>query len=134
MMAMRESGMSMAPPEWQYSHCSYKFANGFFLGMVGAESEEGAVGFATNTAVNPANLDEKIKLKDGFVVPVFGTLVLHGQTEQMMMLTCTLWVITQAPYPEDQVNLPNRLFMLSMYTQLNLGSCKVAIVIQNGTS
>ena len=133
-MAMRESGMSMAPPEWQYSHCSYKFANGFFLGMVGAENEEGAVGFATNTAVNPANLDEKIKLKDGFVVPVFGTLVLHGRTEQMMMLDCTLWVITKVPYPEDQVNLPNRLFMLSMYTQLNLGSRKVAIVIQNGTS
>ena len=68
-MAMRESEMSMAPPEWQYSCHSYEFASGFFMGTVGAESEEGAIGFATNTAVNPANLDENIKLKDGFVVP-----------------------------------------------------------------
>ena len=77
-MAMKESEMSTAPPEWQYSRRSYEFANGFFVGMVGAESEEGAIRFATNMAISPTNLDEKIKLKDGFAVPVFGTLVLHG--------------------------------------------------------
>ena len=77
-MAMRESEMSTTPPEWQYFHRSYKFANGFFMGMAGVEDEEGAIGFATKTAVNPADLDEKIKLKDRFVVPAFGTLVLHG--------------------------------------------------------
>ena len=86
MMAMRESEMLTAPPEWQYSHRSYEFTNGFFMGMVGVEAEEGAVGFATNTAVNPVNLDEKIKLKEQFAIPVFGTLVLYGQTERMMML------------------------------------------------
>ena len=63
-MVMRESEMSTAPPEWQYSHCSYEFTNGFFMGMVGAEAKGGAVGFATNTAVNPVNLDERIKLKE----------------------------------------------------------------------
>ena len=52
-MAMRESEMSTAPPEWQYSHHSYEFTNGFFMGMVGAEAEQGAVGFTTNTTVNP---------------------------------------------------------------------------------
>ena len=57
--AMRESEMSTAPPEWQYSCHSYEFANGFFMGMVGTKAEEGAVGFTTNTAVNPVNLDER---------------------------------------------------------------------------
>ena len=104
------------------------------MGMVGAESEEGAVGFATNMATSPTNLDEKIRLKDGLAVPTFGTLVLHGRTEQTMMLDHTLRVITQAPYPEDQANLPNRLYMLSTYTQLNPGSHSVAVVICNGTS
>ena len=133
-MVMRESEMSTAPLEWQYSHHSYEFANGFFLGMVGAESEEGAVGFAMNTAVNPANLDEKVMLKDGFTIPAFGMLVLHAWTERMMMLDRTLRVITQAPYPKDQVNLPNGLFVLSTYTQLNPGSRKVAVVVQNRMS
>ena len=133
-MVMRESEMLTAPPEWQYSCCSYEFANSFFMGMVGAESEEGDMEFATNTAVSPANLDEKIKLKDKFAVPAFGMLVLHGRTEQMMMLDCTLRVITQAPYPEDQAKLPNGFYVLSTYTQLILGSCNIAVVIQNGTS
>ena len=31
------------------------------MGIVGVDAEEGAVGFATNTAVNPVNLDKKIK-------------------------------------------------------------------------
>ena len=85
-------------------------------------------------AISPTNLDEKIKLKDGFAVPVFGTLVLHGQTEWMMMLDHTLQVITQALYPEDQANLPNGLYVLSTYTQLNPGSCSIAVFIHNGTS
>ena len=59
-MVMKESEMSTAPPEWQYSRHSYEFGNGFFMGMVGAESEEGAVGFATNTAISPTNLDKRL--------------------------------------------------------------------------
>ena len=104
------------------------------MGMVGAETKEGAAGFATNTTANPVSLDEKVKLKERFVVPAFGTLVLHGQTEWTMMLDHTLWVIMQAPYPEDQANLPNRLYVLSTYTQLNPGSHSVAVVMRNGTS
>ena len=68
-MAMTESEMSTVPLKWQYSFCSYELANGFFMGMVGAEAEEGAVGFATNTAVNPVNLNKKIQLKEQFVIP-----------------------------------------------------------------
>ena len=90
MMAMRESEISTAPPEWQYSYHSYEFTNGFFMGMVGAEAKQGAVGFTTNTTINPVNLDEKIKLKERFIVPAFGMLVLHGRTKQTMMLDGTL--------------------------------------------
>ena len=104
-MAMRETEMHTAPPEWQYSRRSYEFANGFFMGMVGAAlEEEGAMALTTNTAVDPSGLDEKVKLKEKFIVPAFGTLVLQGRTEQTMMLDHVLRVITQAPYPEDETN------------------------------
>ena len=53
------------------------------MGMVGAAlEEEGATAFATNTAVNPSELDERVKLKETFIVPAFGTLVLQGRMEQ----------------------------------------------------
>ena len=50
------------------------------------------------------------------------------------MLDHTLQVITQAPYPEDHSNLPNRLYVLSTHTELNQGSHNVAVVICNRTS
>ena len=50
------------------------------------------------------------------------------------MLDSTLRIITQAPYPEDQANLPNRLYVLSTYMQLNRGSRSVAVAVRNGTS
>ena len=134
-MAMRETEMHTAPPEWQYSRRTYEFANGFFMGMVGAAlEEEGATVIATKTAVNPSELDEKVKLKERFIIPAFGTLVLQGRTEQTMMLDHILRVITQAPYPEDEANLPNGLYVLSTYTQLNPRCREVAIVVRNGMS
>ena len=58
-MAMWETEMHTAPPEWQYSHCSYEFASRFFVGMVGATlEEEGATVSTTNTAINPLELDQ----------------------------------------------------------------------------
>ena len=50
------------------------------------------------------------------------------------MLDHVLRIITQAPYPEDQANLPNGLYVLSTYTQLNPRCRDVAIVVRNGTS
>ena len=71
-MAMRETEMHMTPPEWQYSQWSYEFANGFFMGMVRAAlEEEGATALATNTAVDPSELDEKVGLKERFIIPAF---------------------------------------------------------------
>ena len=61
-MAMRESEMSTAPQEWQYH--SYKFANGFFMGMMGTTVAEGETACATNTAINPSELDERVKLRE----------------------------------------------------------------------
>ena len=39
------------------------------MGMVGAESEEGTIGFATNMAISPTNLDEKIKVERWICYP-----------------------------------------------------------------
>ena len=114
---------------------THEFTNGFFVGMGGAAlEEEGATASATNTAINPMELDKKVKLKERFTVPAFGTLVLQGRTEQMMMLDHILRVIMQAPYPEDEVNLLNGLYVLSTYTHLNPRCHDVAIVVRNGTS
>ena len=85
-------------------------------------------------AINPTELDENVKLKERFIVPAFGTLVLQGQTEQTMMLDHVLRIITQAPYPEDEANLPNGLYVLSTYTQLNPRCREVAVIVRNGTS
>ena len=50
------------------------------------------------------------------------------------MLDNILRVLTQAPYPKDQANLANGLYVLSTYTQLNPGSCSVTVVVRNGIS
>ena len=125
-MAMRESEMSTMPllPMAILCH-SYEFANGFY-GYVGAESEEGTRRIRYQHSYKPYQSQRKDKLKDAFAVPAFGTLgTSNGRTEWTMMLDRTLRVITQAPYPEDQANLPNGLYVLSTYTQLNPGSCNI---------
>ena len=78
-MSMKEGEMEKAPPEWHYSHRSYEIANSLFMGMVGApyEDEESMLRLPTNTAQNPATLDEKVKLKSKFTIPAFGTLIVH---------------------------------------------------------
>ena len=47
------------------------------------------------------SLNERVRLKDTFTVPVFGT---------------------HAPFPEDWANLPKRLYVLGVYTELKNGS------------
>ena len=51
------------------------------MGMVGAAVEEDAMVCTTNTTVNPSKLEEKVKLRERFIVPAFGTLILQGQME-----------------------------------------------------
>ena len=87
-MSMKEGEMEKSPPKWHYSHRSYKIANNLFIAMVGApyEDEEGMLRLPTNTAQNPATLDEKVKLKSKFTIPAFGILIVHGRTECTTMM------------------------------------------------
>ena len=50
-----------------------------------------------------------------------------------MMMGYKLYVMTQATYPEDQVNLPNSVYVVKTYTELRDGSCNVSIVLRNLT-
>ena len=132
----REGEMEKSPSEYHYSHRSYEIANNIFIGMVGApyKAEESMSRSPTNMAQNPATLDEKVKLKSKFIIPAFGTLIVHGRTECMIMMDRKLWVLTQAPYPEDRANLPNSLYVMGTCTELKPGSHNVSVVIQNGTA
>ena len=98
-MSMKESEMENAPPEWQYSCHSYELANEFFIGMVGACGDNDKR-FPTNTSKDPTSLNEWMRLKDKFTMPAFGTLIILGPTEEMMMGE-NLCIITQAPCPDD---------------------------------
>ena len=103
------------------------------MGTVGApyENEESTSRSPTNTAQSPATLDEEVKLKSKFTIPAFETLIVHRRTEHMMM-DRKLWVLTQAPYPEDGANLPNGLYILGTCTELKPGSCNISVIIRNG--
>ena len=91
-MSMKEGEMEKSPSEYHYSHRSYEIANNIFIGMVGAphKAEESMSRSPTNMAQNPATLDEKVKLKSKFTILAFGTLIVHGSTECMMMMDSKL--------------------------------------------
>ena len=43
-------------------------------------------------------------------------------------------VLTQAPYPDDRARLPNGMYIMRTYTDLEPGSQRVAVVVRNMTS
>ena len=43
-------------------------------------------------------------------------------------------VMTQAPYPDDMVALPNGIYITRAYTDMKLGSCQVSVIVRNMTS
>ena len=47
------------------------------------------------------------------------------------MMGYKLHVMTQAPYPEDQANLPNGVYVVKTYTELRDGSRNVSVVLHN---
>ena len=51
-----------------------------------------------------------------------------------MMMTARLNVMTQAPYAEDEANLPVGLYVLRMHCEMEPGSRMVHLAIRNGTS
>ena len=51
-----------------------------------------------------------------------------------MMTGIKLNVMTQAPYAEDEANLPVGLYVMRNSVEMNPGSRTVHLVLQNGTS
>ena len=93
-----------------------------------------SVQYPTNTKINPVDIDERIYLTKSVVVPAFGSVIAQGHTESTMMMGHHLRVMTQAPYPDDDANLPVGLYVLRTYTELHDGSRTVHIILRNGTS
>ena len=48
-----------------------------------------------------------------------------------MMMGYKLHVMTQATYPEDGANLPNGVYVVKTYTELQDGSHNVSVVLRN---
>ena len=90
--------------------------------------------FETNTHQDPTDLDKLVKLMKLVVIPTFGLCIMKGHTEEMMMMDQKLKVITQAPYPEDNANLPVGMYVLRNYTKMKDGGQIVHLVLRNGTS
>ena len=128
---MKESNINNAPMEWQVSKASYELANGFLMRRLHLEPEQG---FPTNTGKNPVDLDETVSLTSKCVVPPFESVIMHGRTQQTMMMDHSLNVMTQAPYPDDMAALPNGIYIMRAYTDMKPGSCQVSIIVRNITS
>ena len=127
--AMKESGMENAPEAWQSARHSYKFANF----MVQLDREDYGITMPTNTGVNPTDLDELVLLKNKATIPAFEMIILHCRTRRTMMMGYKLHIMTQVTYLEDRANLPNRVYVLKMYTELHDGSHNVSVVLCNLT-
>ena len=118
--AMKESDMHNAPPEWQACRASHDAAQGFIMRRVSLDPGER---YPTNTGEDPTDLDEPVRLTAKCIVPGFQTVVVHGRTENTMMVG-DLWlnVMTQAPYPDDRTGIPNGVYITRTYTDLEPGS------------
>ena len=101
--------------------------------MVQLNLEDYDMTLPTNTGENPTDLDELALLKNKATIPAFESIILHCRTRKMMMMGYKLHVMTQATYPEDQVNLPNGVYVVKTYTELCDGSCNVSVVLHNLT-
>ena len=128
--SMKESEFETAPEEWQYSKWSYEHVNQLRMHKLDLADTN----YPTNTWEDPTDLDERVLLRKKLLVPAFETVIVHGTTERTMMMGHRLNVMTQAPYPEDQANLPNGLVVQRVYTDLRNGSRNVALAVRNVTS
>ena len=128
---MKESEMEKAPPEWENVCMAYEMHNRLLSLRANYEPDEP---FPTNTMEDPSDLDEIVKLCNPVVVPGFGSSIVKGRTAKTMMTTMKLNVMTQAPYAEDEANLPVGLYVLRMRCDMDPGSRTVHLVLRNGTS
>ena len=135
--SMKESEMENASPEWERIRVAYEVTNQLFSYQATCDTEEkklNSAQYPTNTKINPIDIDERIYPTKPVEVPAFGSIIARGHTESTMMMGHHLRVMTQAPYPDDDANLPVSLYVLRTYTELHDGSRTVHVVLQNGTS
>ena len=85
----------------------------------------------TNTGENPTNLEELVLLKNKVTKPAFESIILHCRTRRTMMMGYKLHIMTQATYPEDRANLPNGIYVVKTYTELQDGNRNVSVVLCN---
>ena len=131
MQTMKEMEMHSPPMEWQMARVAYEWAQGFqFLRASLGER----LGFPTNTAEDPLDLDKKVLLADKFTIPGFQSVIIHGRTQRTMMMGHRLNVMMQAPYSDDKADLSNWLYIMRMYTELKDGSWSVSIILLNLTA
>ena len=127
---MKESNLNNAPMEWQASKTSYELANGFLMRKLHLELE----GFPTNTGKNPIDLDETVSLTSKCIASPSKSVIMHGRTQRTMMMDHRLNVMTQAPYLDDMVALPNGIYITRAYTDMKPSSRQVSVIIRNMTS
>ena len=121
----------MPQPEWQTARVAHEWTQGFQFHWTGLGER---LKFPTNTAEDPLNLDKKILLTDKCTVPGLQSVIVHGRTQNTIMMGHHLNVMTQAPYPDDKADLPNGLYIMRMYTKLKDSSWSVAVVLRNLTA
>ena len=125
---MKESDMHDDPTEWQAARVAHEWMQGFQFRWTSLSER---LNYLTNTALDLTDLDEKVLLTNKCIVPGFQSFVVHGQTQNTMMMGHHLNIMTQAPYPDDKANLPNGLYVMRTYTELKDGSHSVAVVLWN---
>ena len=128
---MKESEMESAPPEWNNVRLGYEIHNRLYSHRANYKPDRP---FPTNTNEDPTDLDELVRLTNPVIVPVFGSCIVKGRTTKTMMTDIKLNVMTQAPYAEDEANLPIGLYVMRNRVEMNPGSRTVHLVLRNGTS
>ena len=115
---MKESEIENAPPEWQNIRIAYEMTNSLLSYKMICSAEDDNVDYPMNTKIDPTDIDEKIHLTKAVEIPAFGSVIARGHTEATMMMGHRLKVMTQAPYPEDDANLPVGLYVLPFLHQV----------------
>ena len=80
------------------------------------------------------DLDQKVLLADKCTILGFQSVVAHGRTQRTMMMGHRLNVMTQAPYSDDEADLPNGLYVMRTYMELKDSSRNVSVVLRNLTA
>ena len=128
---MKESEMESAPPEWNNVRLGYEIHNRLYSHRANYKPDRP---FPTNTNEDPTDLDELVRLTNLVIIPAFDSCIVKGRTTKTMMTDTKLNVMTQAPYAEDEANLPVSLYVMRNRVEMNPGSWTVHLVLQNGTS